>query len=84
MGIEPTRLAWKARALPLSYTRTFGIYCQCLTRRNYDGRDDRIRTCDPLIPNQVHYQAVLHPEFFKLLTIINKMARPAGVEPTTF
>jgi hypothetical protein len=21
MGIEPTRLAWKARALPLSYTR---------------------------------------------------------------
>ena len=23
MGIEPTRLAWKARALPLSYTRKF-------------------------------------------------------------
>jgi hypothetical protein len=23
MGIEPTRLAWKARALPLSYTRVF-------------------------------------------------------------
>ncbi len=23
MGIEPTWLAWKARALPLSYTRTF-------------------------------------------------------------
>ncbi len=21
MGIEPTRLAWEARALPLSYTR---------------------------------------------------------------
>ena len=23
MGIEPTRLAWKARVLPLNYTRTF-------------------------------------------------------------
>ena len=23
--------------------------------------DDRIRTCDPLIPNQVRYQAALHP-----------------------
>ena len=23
MGIEPTRLAWKARALPLSYTRKY-------------------------------------------------------------
>jgi hypothetical protein len=25
MGIEPTRLAWKARALPLSYTRTINL-----------------------------------------------------------
>ncbi len=24
MGIEPTQLAWKARALPLSYTRKIG------------------------------------------------------------
>ena len=23
-GIEPSQLAWKARALPLSYTREFG------------------------------------------------------------
>ena len=27
-----------------------------------NGRENRIRTCDPLIPNQVHYQAVLFPE----------------------
>src|SRR4051812_30581411 len=27
-----------------------------------DGRDDRIRTCDPLVPNQMLYQAELHPE----------------------
>ena len=39
------------------------------------GREDRIRTCDPLVPNQVLYQAELLPVY---------MARPAGVEPTTF
>ncbi len=26
------------------------------------GRSGRIRTCDPLIPNQVRYQAALHSE----------------------
>ena len=25
MGIEPTRLAWKARALPMSYTRMYRL-----------------------------------------------------------
>ena len=29
-------------------------------------RDDRIRTCDPLVPNQVLYQAELRPETIKL------------------
>ena len=29
---------------------------------DYHGRENRIRTCDPLIPNQMHYQAVLFPE----------------------
>ena len=27
-----------------------------------NGRDDRIRTCDPLVPSEVRYQAALHPE----------------------
>ena len=27
-------------------------------------REDRIRTCDPLVPNQVLYQAELLPEVF--------------------
>ena len=27
-----------------------------------DGRGDRIRTCDPLVPNQMRYQAALLPE----------------------
>ena len=29
---------------------------------NFIGRDDRIRTCDPLTPSQVRYQAALHPD----------------------
>ena len=36
-------------------------------------REDRIRTCDPLVPNQVLYQAELLPD---------KM-HPRGVEPLT-
>ena len=44
MGIEPTYPAWKAGVLPLNYTR---IYVKRLNR------GDRIRTCDPLVPNQV-------------------------------
>ncbi len=51
MGIEPTTLAWKARVLPLNYTR----------EKYLSGREDRIRTCDPLVPNQVLYQAELLP-----------------------
>ena len=27
----------------------------------FNGREDRIRTCDPLVPNQVLYQAELLP-----------------------
>jgi hypothetical protein len=27
-----------------------------------NGRGDWIRTSDPLLPKQVHYQAVLHPD----------------------
>ncbi len=50
MGIEPTRPAWKAGVLPLNYTRM------------YRGREDRIRTCDPLVPSQVLYQAELLPD----------------------
>ncbi len=49
MGIEPTRPAWKAGVLPLNYTRK-------------EDRDDTIRTCDPLVPNQVLYQAELRPD----------------------
>ena len=39
-------------------------------------REDRIRTCDTLVPNQVLYQAELLPE-------VNKKMHPRGVEPLT-
>ncbi len=31
-------------------------------RRKY-GRADRIRTCDPLLPKQMRYQAALQPDY---------------------
>ena len=43
-------------------------------------REDRIRTCDPLVPNQVLYQAELLPE----KEFIAIKMHPVGVEPTTF
>ena len=27
-----------------------------------NGRDDTIRTCDPLVPSEVRYQTALHPD----------------------
>ncbi len=31
------------------------------------GRGDRIRTCDPLVPNQVRYRPALLPDIFSIL-----------------
>src|SRR5690606_41352931 len=31
------------------------------------GRSERIRTSDPCVPNAVHYQAVLHSDFVRVL-----------------
>jgi hypothetical protein len=50
----------KPVALPLGYTPLYLIFIYRLGI-NF-GRDDRIRTCDPLIPNQVRYQTALHPD----------------------
>ena len=33
-----------------------------------NGRDDMIRTCDPLVPSEVRYQAALHPDIFNCTT----------------
>ena len=39
-----------------------------------NGRENRIWTCNLMVPNHAHYQVVLFPD----------MARPIGVEPITF
>ena len=39
------------------------------------GRDDRIWTCDPFVPNEVHYQAVLHPDASTILPLYRRNAR---------
>jgi hypothetical protein len=41
-------------------------------------RGDRIRTCDPLVPNQVRYQLRYAPNF---LFLAMKMAVKPGFEP---
>ena len=33
-------------------------------KKGEHGRSDRIRTYDPLIPNEVRYQAALHSDMF--------------------
>src|SRR5215210_8286328 len=55
-GIEPPSPAWKAGALPLSYTRTALEWSRQLRCRG-----ERIRTSDPLLPKQVRYQAAPRP-----------------------
>ena len=51
--------------------KTFLVYL-----KSNINREDRIRTCDTLVPNQVLYQAELLPE-------VNKKMHPRGVEPLT-
>jgi hypothetical protein len=42
--------------------RLFFPLFQGVTRHRYNGRGDRIRTCDPLVPNQMRYQAAPLPD----------------------
>src|SRR3989338_4075546 len=53
MGIEPTSLAWEARALPLSYTRVHGCTVPVASgvRFAMDGRPTDVRNRDAQAPN---------------------------------
>ena len=56
--------ACKADALPAELNSRNNLFSL-----KYSGRDDRIRTCGPLVPNQMRYQTALHPDtrdIFKL------------------
>ncbi len=43
------------------------------------GRDDKIRTCDPLHPMQVRYRAALHPDVFLFSGICDTFCRRHGI-----
>ena len=57
----------------------FQLYQRLISRR-YNGRGDRIRTCDPLVPNQMRYQAAPLPDLGYLSVAV---VGPAGLEPAT-
>ncbi len=51
----------------------------CLFRQvSKNGRRERIRTSDPLVPNQLRYQAALLADFFILFCLV----RREGLEPS--
>jgi hypothetical protein len=49
-------------SVPVSMPVIDGGISRLLAAGRQDGRGDRIRTCDLLVPNQALYQAKLHPE----------------------
>ena len=55
-----TRLAEKNKVEVISVSR-LKIKKQLQKKLLFKGREDRIRTCDPLVPNQVRYRPALLP-----------------------
>ena len=52
---------------------THGLEGRCsiqLSYRRMNGRDDRIRTCDILLPKQARYQTALHPDAYYNIIMI--------------
>ena len=68
-GLEPLTSCLQSRRSTNWTKAPEGKASEILTNR-----ENRIRTCDPLVPNQVLYQAELLP--------VKKM-RIVGIEPTT-
>src|SRR5690606_14901818 len=56
---------WPKRSTRRSRALRITDECRSLDRggEKDDGRGDRIRTCDPLLPKQMRYQAALLPDF---------------------
>ena len=63
-SVQQPLTAFMSTRAGISYThwhvRGKFIYCFQKVRRN--GRGDKIRTCDPLVPNQMRYQAAPLPD----------------------
>ena len=62
---------YRVQSLRMVEPRRIELLTSCVQSRRspswakapINGREDRIWTCDPLVPNQVHYQAVLLPDY---------------------
>ena len=54
---------------------------QIIANIEKNGRGERIRTSDPLLPKQMRYQAALLPD--NLPPSAQKVVGPAGLEPAT-
>ena len=67
-GFEPATTCLEGRcSIQLSYRRSSGLVCQFSPTKKAcsalkDGRSGGIRTPDPLVPNQMRYQAALHSD----------------------
>ena len=46
-----------------------GFGCKLLKKLYLNGRGERIRTSDPLVPNQVRYQTALRPELLREMSV---------------
>ncbi len=60
---------------PLLFRRKKTCPCRQVSK---NGRRERIRTSDPLVPNQLRYQAALLADFFILFCLV----RREGLEPS--
>ncbi len=76
MGIEPTRLAWEARALPLSYTRSLNNNKLNLTVIDYTswyvscqqmGKDSTRKTL-----SSTNFQIPFQLPLYSLQSVINR------------
>ena len=65
----------------------FSVIIQGLIKLLYNGRGDRIRTCDPLFPKQMRYQAAPLPDAvaprLAQRRLQGKLVGPEGFEPPT-
>ncbi len=59
-----------------------GIFCRSLLQDDTHNRDDWIRTSGPFVPNEVRYQAALHPVNLASLSKLSHLKTIAAKNPS--